>query len=68
MGRRHANLFMIILDCFLILSYHVMNAIFYVLWQLHGKEAREPFYKMHERPGYPTGGMLALNKILEVFS
>jgi hypothetical protein len=45
-----------------------MNAIFYVLWQLHGKEAREPFYKMHERPGYPTGGMLALNKILEVFS
>jgi len=26
---------------------------------------REPFFKMHEQPGSPTRGMLALNKIIE---
>ena len=36
------------------------------LHALSAKSAREPFYKLHERPGYPTRGMLALNTIIQV--
>merc|ERR1712205_251229 len=35
------------------------------LHALSAKSAREPFYKLHERPGYPTRGMLALNTIIQ---